>query len=128
MNNSHLDHCEVATALDQIINLNKRIRAFWQERAGGWAPRKAATMLGNSRLDRLVSLSHNLRLWTQPCSDAEEEGRLILAWVNLGILVEGTMAWFLCVWEHAYALNPMQSRKGNDLDPNRLSFEEMTRF
>ena len=26
----------------------------------------------------------------------------------LGILVEGTMTWFLCVWEDAYAQNPMQ--------------------
>src|SRR5262249_19280698 len=74
------------------------------------------------------SLSHALRLWTEPCSDAEGEGRLILDWANLGILVEGTMTWFLCVWEDAYAQNPMRSRKGFDLDPNRLSFEEMTRF
>ena len=117
----HPNPNEVTTALDQIIDLNERIRLFWQERAGGWAPRKAATMLENSRLDRLVSLSHNLRLWTQPCSDAEDEGRLILAWANLGILVEGTMTWFLCVWEDAYARNPMQSRKGYDLDANRLT-------
>jgi hypothetical protein len=122
------DMTNVTSALDQIIYLNERIRSFWQERAGGWAPRKAATMLENSRLDRLVSLSHNLRMWTQPSSEAEDEGRLILAWANLGILVEGTMTWFLCVWEDAYARNPMQSRKGYDLDANRLSFEEMTRF
>ena len=128
MSGVHPDPSEVATALDQIIDLNERIRLFWQKRAGGWAPRKAATMLVNSRLDRLVSLSHNLRLWTQRCSDAEDEGRLILAWANLGILVEGTMTWFLCVWEDAYARNPMQSRKGYDLDANRLSFEEMARF
>ena len=115
-------------ALDRIIASNERIRSFWHQQAGGWAPRKAATMLENSRLDRLVSLSHNLRLWTQPCSEAEDEGRLILAWANLGILVEGTMTWFLCVWEDAYARNPMQSRKGYDLDANRLSFEEMSRF
>jgi hypothetical protein len=128
MSDEHPEPGEAATALDQIINLNERIRSFWQERAGGWAPRKAATMLENSRLDRLVSLSHSLRLWTKPCSDAEDEGRLILAWANLGILVEGTMTWFLCVLEDAYARNPMQSRKGYNLEANRLSFEEMTRF
>lgn len=128
MSGVHPDTSELATVLNQIIDQNKIIRSFWQKRAGGWAPRKAATMLENSRLDRLVSLSHNLRLWDQPCSDAEDEGRLILAWANLGILVEGTMTWFLCVWEDAYARNPMQSRKGYDLDVNRLSFEEMTRF
>ncbi len=122
------DPSEVTTALDQTISLNERIRSFWQERASGWAPRKATTMLENSGMDRLVSLSHNLRLWTQPRSEAEDEGRLILAWANLGILVEGAMTWFLCVWVDAYARNPMQSRKGHDLDANRLSFEEMTQF
>src|SRR5262249_12861828 len=34
----------------------------------------------------------------------------------------------LCVWENSYARHPMQSRRGFDLDPNRLRFEEMTRF
>ena len=120
--------CDVATAIDQIIDLNERIRSFWHEQAGGWAPTKAANLLENSRLDRLVALSHNLRLWTQPRSEAEDEGRLILAWANLGILVEGTMTWFLCVWEDAYASNPMRSRRGFDLDANRLTFEEMTRY
>jgi hypothetical protein len=93
MNNRSLDMGDVTTALDQIIDLNKRIRSFWQERADGWAPRKVATMPENSRLDRLVSLTHNLRLWSQPCSDAEDDGRLILAWANLGILV-GSTTWF----------------------------------
>lgn len=68
------DTLAVAKALDHIIDLNERIRSLWQERAGGWAPRKAATLLENSRLDRLMSLSHNLRLWTQPWSDAENAG------------------------------------------------------
>ena len=57
----HTDSDEVPTALDQIIDLNERIRSFWHERASGWAPPKAATLLENSRLDRLVSLSHSLR-------------------------------------------------------------------
>lgn len=57
-----------------------------------------------------------------------ERWQLILAWINLGILVEGTMTWFLCLWEDVYARNPMQSRRGYDLDLNWLTFEEMTRF
>jgi hypothetical protein len=49
---------EATTAIGQIIALNERIPSFWQERAGGWAPRKAAGLLEQSRLDWLVSLSH----------------------------------------------------------------------
>jgi hypothetical protein len=79
---------EAMTAIGQIIHQNERIHSFWQDQACGWTPSKSAAMLEKSRLDRLVSLSHNLRLWTQPASDAENEGRLVLAWANLGILVE----------------------------------------
>ena len=48
MNAPDSDTGEVTTALDQIIDLNERIRSFWQKRAGGWASRKATTMLKNS--------------------------------------------------------------------------------
>jgi hypothetical protein len=72
MSSVHPDPSEVTPALDQIIDLNERTRSFWQERAAGWAPGKAATMLENSRLDRLVPLSYTLRVWTQPCSKAED--------------------------------------------------------
>jgi hypothetical protein len=128
MSDQPSETAEAMGEIGQIIALNERIRSFWQGRGRGWAPRKAATLLERARLDRLVSLSHTLQLWTEPCPDAEDEGRLVLAWANLGILVEGAMTWFLCVWEDAYARNPMQSRRGFDLDPNRLNFEEMTRF
>jgi hypothetical protein len=128
MNDTEPGESAATTAIGQIIDQNERIRSFWHEQAGGWAPRKAATLLENSRLDRLVSLSHNLLLWTQPFSNTEDEGRLILAWANLGILVEGTMTWFLCVWEDCYSRTPMRTRNGDDLEPNRLRFEELIRF
>lgn len=89
------DTLELESAIDQIIVSNERIRRFWTEESRGWSPTEAATLLENSRMDRLVSLSHSLQLWTQPCADEDNEGRLILAWANLGILVEGTMIWFL---------------------------------
>ena len=79
-------------------------------------------------MDRLVSLSHSLRLWTQPCADEDREGRLILAWANLGILVEGTMTWFLCVYENNYSQSPFLTKQGVDLLPNRLRFEELCRY
>lgn len=128
MSTSDTDNIDVDFAIDHIIALNERICEFWTKEAAGWAPREAANLLENSRMDRLVSLSHGLRLWTQPCPDDEQEGRLILAWANLGILVEGTMTWFLCVHESAYSQTPMQTRQGFDLQPNRLRFEELSRF
>lgn len=118
----------VDSAIDQIIASNERIRRFWTEEASGWSPKETAELMENSRVDRLVSLSRSLRLWTRPYADADQEGRLILAWANLGILVEGTMTWFLCVFESDYAQQPMKTKTGFGLQPNRLRFEEMSRF
>lgn len=127
-NGADFDNIDLQSAIDRIIASNERIRRFWTEESRGWSPREAAHLLENSRMDRLVSLSHNLRLWTQPCPDEDNEGRLILAWANLGILVEGTMIWFLCVFENNYAQTPMHTREGTVLQPNRLRFEELGRF
>ncbi len=118
----------VDSAIDRIIASNERIRRFWTEEASGWSPSETAELLENSRMDRLVSLSHSLRQWTGECADGEREGNLILAWANLGILVEGTMTWFLCVWEHAYADGPVRKRNGDPLAPNKLHFVELCRF
>ena len=128
MSASDTDNIGLESAIDQIIALNERICRFWTKEASGWAPREAATLLENSRMDRLVSLSHSLRLWTQPCPDEDQEGRLILAWANLGILVEGTMTWFVCVYERSYSQSPMKTKQGFDLEPNRLRFEELIRL
>jgi hypothetical protein len=122
------DDSGVATAIEKIIDLNQSICQFWTRQASGWAPKDAAELLEASRMDRLVSLSHSLRLWMAPCPDEDREGRLILAWANLGILVEGTMTWFLCVWENSYSQTPMQTKSGFNLKPNRLRFEELCRF
>ena len=122
------DTIGLESTIDQIIVDNERLCAFWTKEANGWAPGRAETLLENSRMDRLVSLSHTLRLWTQPCADENHEGRLILAWANLGILVEGTMTWFVCVYESDYSKSPMKAIKGFDLDPNQLRFEELIRL
>jgi len=119
---------DLESAIDQIIASNERIGRFWTEEAKGWSPTETANLLENSRMDRLISLSHSLKMWTQPCADEDREGRLILAWANLGILVEGTMTWFLCVFESNYAKEPRKTKTGSDLRPNRLRFEELIRF
>lgn len=128
MNSDDSESLDIELAISQIIALNERIQRFWTEEASGWAPKESSDLLENSRMDRLVSLSHSLRLWIEPCAEEEWEGRLILAWANVGILVEGTMTWFLCVFEGDYSKQPMKTKIGLDLRPNRLRFEEMCRF
>jgi hypothetical protein len=118
-------------AIDEIIRLNTHIAEFWS-RADGWAPADAAELLSRARFDRQVSLSRTLRLWQPPTDAAESDGRLILAWTNLGALVEGTLKWFLCVFEHDYAKSPLVKRRGptagEPLEPDEPMLGELIDF
>jgi hypothetical protein len=114
----------------EIIRINTHIRDFWAD--GGWAPRDAAQILSRSRLDWQVSLSHTLRLWLEPCKPDEAGGRLILGWANLGALVEGTLKWFLCVYEANYAAQAIKTKRGRavgqPLDPDEPALGELIQF
>lgn len=114
--------------ISDIIELNEKIRSFWCN-AHGWAPKDAADLLARSRLDRQVSLSHCLRLWLDTLNDDDAEGRLILAWTNLGCLVEGTMKFFLSVYEADYSTTPvMRGKNQKRLDLDILSLEVLRNF
>lgn len=112
----------IRTVLDRIVSKNEGIAAFWRD-ALGWAPLEAAELLSRSRLDWQVALSHTLALWfprsgADP-SDAAAPGRLILAWVNLGALVEGSLKWFLSVYYDAYRkdIAALRAKAGALMDP-----------
>lgn len=81
--------------VDRIATLSDGLASFWRN-AEGWAPDDAAQLLRCARLDRIASLAASLRRWTDgaPLSD----GDLILAWANLGALLEGALKLFLTVY------------------------------
>lgn len=110
-------------AIDDIVRVNAFLDDFWGK--GGWAPSKAAKLLSESRLDRQTELSRTLSIWLASSGDRDSEGRLILAWANLGALVEGTMKWFLCVFEHNYAAAPQTDRQGNPVEPDDIWFAKL---
>ena len=90
--------------VDRIVNLNDGIKAFWSK-ADGWAPIEVAGLLTKSRLDWQVSLSRCLQKWEHDPPTELYDGELILAWVNIGSLVEGSMMLFLSVWYKDYKQN-----------------------
>jgi hypothetical protein len=97
--------------VDRIVTLNDRLRHFWMK-ADGWAPIEASRLLSKSRLDRQVSLSRCLKIWFAEPNPDNESGQLILAWVNLGSLVEGTMKLFLSVYYMDYQNDKDTIKKG----------------
>jgi hypothetical protein len=96
---------DIAVVIDQIIAKSEAICRFWNS-AHGWAPDEAAELLAKSRLDRQVSLSRTLKIWLLPTTPRDRDGRLILAWVNLGCLVESLMKFFLSVYRDDYGRVP----------------------
>ncbi|WP_062108997.1 hypothetical protein [Bacillus niameyensis] len=87
--------------VNNIIKLNEHMAEFWSN-PNGWASVETVKYLGKARLDRQVSLSCSLKNWNNyDCKDSYE-GDLILAWANLGSLVEGTLKLFLSVYIEDY--------------------------
>jgi hypothetical protein len=116
----------IETVIQDIIRHNKKAWEMWPQ-SHGWTPREAADLLTQSRLDWMVSLSHCLNLWLVDPEPDEADGRLILAWANLGSLVEGSMKILLCLCYSDYAQNPVK-RGGKDSDPDVLQLEQLRQF
>jgi len=98
---------EVVTRIATLLNGMAR---FWSNSAG-WAPDDAAEMLALSRLDRLASMAETLRRWVEIPPEEISDGDLILAWANLGSLVEGTLKLFLCVYLRDYKADDENTKK-----------------
>ena len=104
--NESLDQKEAALSMEadvinRIVALNRGITDFWS-RSDGWAPAAAAGLLNRARLDWQVSLSKTLRLWMSEPARALSPGELILAWANLGSLIEGTIKLLLVIYYEDY--------------------------
>jgi hypothetical protein len=115
--------------ITKIIYINTALAKFWSN-AHGWVPKEAAELMSKSRLDRQVSLSHCLRRWFKNITEASKEGSLILAWANLGSLIEGTLKLFLAVYYKDYKtdIDALKHKTGEIKDPDILALEELKTF
>lgn len=114
--------------LNTIIKMNINMAGFWSN-AHGWAPKECAELLSKSRLDRQVSLSYCLKFWFKDIPNEAKEGSLILAWANLGSLIEGSLKLLLSVYYEDYKknINALKNKKGIQ-DPDILMLEELKIF
>lgn len=123
-----LKEMSIVEVVDRIVTINNDLRQFWTK-ADGWAPIEAAQLLNKSRLDWQVSLSICLKIWVSEPLPDDEDGRLILAWANLGSLVEGTMKLLLSVFYKDYKKDVEAiKKKGKLMDPDGLQLESMRQF
>jgi hypothetical protein len=96
-----------AECCDEIARLTRETMTSWKVMARGWAPEAAADIIDSAMLDQQVSLAHCLRRWDTSHSD----GELILAWANLGALVEGQLKFFLTLYIEDAMRSPKPPKK-----------------
>lgn len=110
---------------ERIQRLTSGMMAFWQS-AHGWASLEAAGLLSRSMIGWQASLSASLQHWLGSSSD----GDLILAWANLGALVEGQLKLFLSVWYNDYSTDAdsIRDRGGRLQDPDGCTLEPLRQF
>jgi hypothetical protein len=121
--------------INRIEKLNKGIADFWFN-SKGWAPSSAATLLGKSRLDWQASLSASLRLWVRESNNALTPAELILGWVNLGSLIEGTLKTFLSVFyedfnadiEAIKKAGAYDFKKNQIIEPDGIKLEALRQY
>lgn len=121
---------EVKEAIREMASIYQERRHFWRN-ASGWAPKEAANILSKSRLDWLHSLSEALFIWTETYrTPIDNDGKLILAWTNLGSLLEGGLKLFLSVYYLDYKKSDIYTKNKNNKikDPDELSMEKLKVF
>ncbi|MDO8812473.1 MAG: hypothetical protein Q7J38_10675 [Gallionella sp.] len=98
---------------------------FWKS-AHGWASVEAAALLNKSMLEWQSSLADCLQMWNRPLTD----GELILAWANVGSLVEGQLKLFLSVYYNDYTadVDAIKNKHGDLADPDAVNFERLRVF
>ena len=107
----------------RIATLTHSIMRFWED--GGWAQGETESLLSKSMLHWQSSLADSLDKWLSSRSD----GDLILAWANLGALVEGQLKLFLSVYYSDYQVDvDGMRRRGERIDPDISQLEELRQF
>jgi hypothetical protein len=119
------DHLSTDIVIQRIRVLVRGMMTFWKS-AHGWAPVEAAGLLSKSMLEWQSSLGDSLTNWNRPLSD----GELILAWTNVGALVEGQLKLFLSAYHNDYAADSdaIKDKTGSVVSPDILLLEKLRVF
>ena len=121
------------SVVDEIYKINRKIQNEFGQQANIFVQAGAKNAVQKVRFDQLTSLSLTLKKWLQ---QDLTEGELILAWVNLGALLEGTMKAFLTVYfddfekdkenhNSSNAIHKKGSLKGTVKQPGKLKLEDL---
>lgn len=119
-------------ACDLIIDISTKWAAFWPK-SHGWAPSIAADLMKQELMDRQLAMARALKNWPKRLLEKDGQGDLVLAWTNLGSVIEGALKVYMCVF-YADWLNdadaPVKHGSKKTPDGGKLGamFEEIIQF
>lgn len=105
---------------EDLIRMVRHISRFWGQGAEGWAPLTAFKALKKVRFESLLSLAKEFPAWY--AGHNSSPGQLLLAWVGLGAIAEGTLHWFLSVYAEGYLQDPIFTNTGAMVPPEDVFF------
>lgn len=111
--------------LESIIIFTNKVLKDW-ENSSGWAPESVTLKLNVAMFDWMIELTDCLRIWTSK-GVSLTNGELILAYTNLGSLIESWLKLFYCIYYEDYKLYPKKQR-GQVVEPNNMMFQSLKEF
>lgn len=89
------------------------------------APVSVQNKMNKAKLDWLVELTQTLAIWINKDKKLTD-GELILAWTNLGAIVECWLKFFFCVFYEDYKRSAFAiNYKGKFIEPNSSNFDSL---
>jgi hypothetical protein len=115
-------------ACNLIIDICTKWAAFWPT-SQGWAPAEAASLMKQEIMDRQLCMAHALKRWHERLLQNEAPGELVMAWTNLGSVIEGALKIYMCVYYEDWLKDadaPISN--GKKLSPDDTFFDRLIRF
>lgn len=115
------------SAYEILLRQTQNVSLIWKD-VHGIAPNNAASKLDIAMLDWQNELTKTLSIWIDKGLQMTD-GELILARANLGAVVESWLRFFYCVYYDDYTKNPMTTKRGKILEPEKdMRFEDLKNF
>lgn len=115
-------------SLEQIRSKTKTTIQSWSETCG-LAPEGVTDKFDAAMLNWMNDLTDSLDIWIAKSLDMTD-GELILAWTNLGALVECWLRFFYCAYYEDYMKSPKLGKKGKPLEPDdkAMTFDYLIQY
>ena len=115
--------------INKILRLTDITISEWAD-PWGYAPGNAAEKISSSKTDWVFSLTHTLKDWDDKANDIEimSIGEIILAYANIGALVEAWMMFLLAVYDCDYSRNKHKRKNGKTMSIKDMGLSDLTAY